>query len=75
MNKDRQIRISTGGKVWQADASGSLSIQVPLKPGLNVLDIVCQDPGTNSADSNGETIALPLGLWDYRIADREEVSN
>jgi hypothetical protein len=75
VNKDRQIRISTGGKVWQADASGSLSIQVPLKPGLNVLDIVCQDPGTNSADSNGETIALPLGLWDYRIADREEVSN
>jgi hypothetical protein len=64
----RQIRISIGGDVWQADLSGALSFQVPLKPGLNFLDIACQDSSTVSEQANGDTRALPVGLWDYRIS-------
>jgi hypothetical protein len=67
-DKDRQIRISIGDKVWQADVSGALSIEVPLKPGLNFLDVACQDPPTVSEQPNGDARALPIGLWDYRIS-------
>jgi hypothetical protein len=75
-DKDRQIRISIGGKVWwQADVSGALSIEVPLKPGLNFLDFACQDSPTVSAQSKDDPSALPLGLWDYRISSRDGVSN
>ena len=74
-DEDRQIRISAGGNVWQADVSGALLVQVPLKPGLNFLDIACQNPPAASAQANGDTKALPLGLWDYRISNKEGVSN
>ncbi len=74
-DKDRQIRISIDGNVWQADVSGTLSLEVPLKPGLNYLDIACQDSSTVSEQSNGDAKALPLGLWDYRISSKEGVSN
>ena len=67
-NKDRQIHIAIGGNVWQADVSGALSFQVPLKPGLNFLDIACQDSSTVSEQPNGDTGALPVGIWDYRIS-------
>jgi hypothetical protein len=65
----RQIRISIGGNVWQLDIRGALSIEVPLKPGLNLLDIACPDPSAASAQLSGNTYALPLGLWDYRISN------
>ena len=74
-DKDRHIRISIGGNVWQADLSGALSLQVPLKPGLNFLDIAFQDSSTVSEQSNGEAKARPLGLWDYRIGGKEGLSN
>ena len=74
-DKDRQIRISIGGNVWQADVSGTLPLQVPLKAGLNFLDIACRDSSTVSAQANGDTQALPIGLWDYRISSKEGVSN
>jgi len=74
-DKDWQIRISTGGNVWQADASGALSLQVPLKPGLNFLDIACQDSPTVSEQPNSDAKSLPLGLWDYRISSKEGASN
>jgi hypothetical protein len=74
-DKDRQIRISIGGNVWQVDVSGALSLQVPLNPGLNFLDIACQDRPAASAQASGDTKALPLGLWDYRISDKEGASN
>jgi hypothetical protein len=67
--KVRQIRISIGGNVWQSDIRGALSIEVPLKPGLNFLDIACPDPSAASAQLSGNTNALPLGLWDYRISN------
>ena len=67
-NKNRHIRISIGGKVWQADVSGALSIEVPLKPGLNFLDITCQDSPTVSVQSDGDPRIPPVGLWDYRIS-------
>jgi hypothetical protein len=73
--KDRQIRISADGNVWQADVSRALSLQVPLKPGLNFLDIACQDSPTDSAQPDGGPRVLPLGLWDYRIGSKEGVSN
>jgi hypothetical protein len=69
-DKDRQIRISTDGNVWQAHVSGTLSIEVPLKPGLNFLDIGCQDSSTGPEQSNGNAWSLPLGLWDYRINNK-----
>ena len=68
-DRDRRIRISIGGNVWQADAAGALSLQVPLKPGLNFLDIACDDSSTVSAQANSDTKAAPLGLWDYRIGN------
>ena len=68
-DRDRRIRISIGGNVWQADAAGALSLQVPLKPGLNFLDIACDDSSTVSAQANGDTKAVPLGLWDYGIGN------
>jgi hypothetical protein len=74
-DKDRQIRISTGGNVFQADVSGALPLRLPLKPGLNFLDIACRDSSTVSAQANGDTQALPIGLWDYRISSKEGVSN
>jgi hypothetical protein len=67
-NKNRHIRISIGGKVWQADVSGTLSIEVPLKPGLNFLDIACQDSPTVSAQPGNDAGVFPLGLWNYRIS-------
>jgi hypothetical protein len=74
-DKDRQIRISIGGNVWQADVSGTFPLQVPLKAGLNFLDIACRDSSTVSAQANGDTQALPIGLWDYRISSKDGVSN
>jgi hypothetical protein len=68
-DRDRQIRISIGGNVWQADVAGTLSLKVPLKPGLNFLDIACEDSSAVSAQANGDTKAVPLGLWDYRISN------
>jgi hypothetical protein len=68
-DKTRHIRISMGGNAWQADVSGALSIEVPLKPGLNFLAIACQDSSTVSEQANGNSRALPLGLWDYRISE------
>ena len=67
--KVRQIRISIGGNVWQSDIRGALSIEVPLKPGLNFLDIACAGPFSGLGATNGNTNALPLGLWDYRISN------
>jgi hypothetical protein len=69
-SKDRQIRISIGGNVSQTDVTGALSIKVPLKPGLNFLEIASQDSPAISADPDGDPRALPLGLWDYRISDK-----
>jgi hypothetical protein len=69
-DKDRQIRISTDGSVWQADVLGTFSIEVALKPGLNFLDIACQDSPAVPEQPNGDPKALPLGLWDYRINDK-----
>jgi hypothetical protein len=73
--KDRQIRVSIGSDVWQTDVSGALSLQVPLKPGLNFLDISCQNSSTVSEQTNGDTKALPLGLWDYQVSSKEGVTN
>jgi hypothetical protein len=66
-DKDRRIRISTEGNVWQADVSGTFSTEVALKPGLNILDIACQDSPAVSEQANGDPKALPVGLCDYRI--------
>ena len=74
-DKNRQIRISIGGNVWQAEVSGTLSIEVPLKSGLNFLGIASQDASMVSAQPEGEPRVLPLGLWDYRISGEEGVSN
>ena len=74
-DKNRQIRMSIGGNVWQAEVSGTLSIQVPLKSGLNFLGIASQDASMVSAQPEGEPRVLPLGLWDYRISGEEGVSN
>src|SRR5208282_164885 len=74
-DKDQQIRISTDGTVWQADVSGVLSSEVALKPGLNRLDITSQDSSTVSEQPNGDARALPLGLWDYRINNKVEVTD
>ena len=74
-DKDRQIRISIGGNVFQADASGTLSLEVPLKAGLNFLDIVRQDSPTVSEQPNGNAKELPIGLWDYRITSKDGVLN
>jgi hypothetical protein len=67
-DRDRQICISIDGNVWQADASRTLSLQVPIKAGLNVLDIACQDSQAVSGQPDGDARALPFGLWDYRIS-------
>ena len=74
-NKDRQIRISIGDNVWQADGSGTLSLEVPLKPGLNYLDIACEVSPKLSAEPDGQPRTFPLGLWDTRISSQEGVSN
>jgi hypothetical protein len=74
-DEKRRIGISIGGNTWQTEASGVLSIQVPLKTGLNYLDILSEDSPTVSARSEDDPKALPLGLWDYRISNRDEVSN
>jgi hypothetical protein len=74
-DKDRQIRISIGGNVFQSEVKGTLSLEVPLKPGLNYLDIVRQNPPTVSVQLNDDAKALPLGLWDYRITSKDGVSN
>ena len=66
-DKDRHVQISIGGNVWQQDVTGALSLEVPLKPGLNFLDIACQDSPTVTAQSDNDAGDLPLGLWDYRI--------
>jgi hypothetical protein len=71
----RQIRISIGGNVWQSDIRGSLSIEVLLKPNLNFLDVAYQEPPVVSGQASGDTEALPLGLWDYRINRKEGVTN
>jgi hypothetical protein len=74
-DEKRRIWVSVGGNTWQTEASGALSIQVPLKAGLNYLDIRSEDFPTVSARSKDDPKALPLGLWDYRINNIEEVSN
>jgi hypothetical protein len=73
--KDRQIRISIGGKVWQENVLGTLSIEVPLKPGLNVLEIKSQDSPAASRQPQDDRNEFPLGLWDYRINSKDGVSN
>ena len=55
-NKDRQIHVSINGNARQVDVSGVCSIEVPLKPGLNFLDL-----------ANEDSKKLPLGLWNFRI--------
>jgi hypothetical protein len=74
-DQGRQIGISIGGNTWQVKVSGALSVQVPLKPGLNYLDVTYQDPPTVLVQSKNNPKSFPLGLWDYRISDKEEVSN
>jgi hypothetical protein len=74
-DRDRHLRISIGSNVFQAAVTGTLSIEVPLKPGLNYLDIVCQDSPTDSAQPNSDPRTFPLGLWDYRISNKEGGSN
>jgi hypothetical protein len=74
-DNDRQIRISIGGDGWLTDLSGALPLQVPLKPGLNFLDIARQDAPVVSAQPDGDPRVLPLGLWDYRISSKEGESN
>jgi hypothetical protein len=66
--EDQQIRISIGGDVWRANLAGTLSVQVPLKPGLNHLEITYPDSSAVSERSSGDTKASPAGLWDYRIS-------
>jgi hypothetical protein len=74
--KHRQILISIGDNAWPVDVSESLSIDVSLKPGLNYLDIRYQDSSTVAAQQfKDDPGTLPLGLWDYRISNRDEVSN
>jgi hypothetical protein len=73
-DKDRQIRISTDGNVWQADISGALSAEVPLKAGLNFLDIAYQDSRV-SEQPNGDARPRPIGLWDYRISKPASLTN
>jgi hypothetical protein len=68
--KDAQIQASINGSVQQVDVSGVFSIEVLLKPGLNILDLVYQDTPTVSAPSSGDPKARPLGLWDYRISSK-----
>lgn len=72
---DRQVRISMGDDGWLTGLSGALPLEVPLKPGLNFLDIACQESPTVSAQPDGDPRALPLGLWDYRISSNEGGSN
>jgi hypothetical protein len=75
LDHNQQIRVSIDGKSWQANVSGSLAIEVPLKPGLNYLDIARRGPSAVLAPSEDDPNALPLGLWDYRIGGKEEVLN
>jgi hypothetical protein len=70
-DNDRQIRISIGGDSWLTGVSGALPLQVPLKPGLNFLDIACQDSPAVSAKPDGDPRIVTLGLWDYRISSKE----
>jgi len=74
-DKDRQIRVSIGGNVFQADVSGTLSLEVPLQAGLNYLDIVGLDSPMVSEQPNGDAKELPIGLWDYRITSKDGGSN
>jgi hypothetical protein len=67
-NEHRQIRVSINGNVQEVDVSGAFSMEVPLKPGLNFLDLIRQDPPTVTAQSSGDPQARPLGLWNYRIS-------
>jgi hypothetical protein len=74
-DEKRQIGISIGGNTWQTEASGALSIQVPLKAGLNYLDVLSEESPTVSARLGDGPKTLPLGLWDYQINNKDEVSN
>ena len=74
-DKDRQIRISIGGNFFQSDVSGTLSLEVPLKPGLNYLDIVRENPPTVLEQAYRDPSTLPVGLWDYRITSKDGVLN
>jgi hypothetical protein len=67
-DKHRRICVSNGDHVWLADASGTLSVEAPLKPDLNFLDITLQGASTVSAQANDDTKAFPLGLWDYGVS-------
>jgi hypothetical protein len=67
-NEHRQIRVSINGKVQEVDVSGAFSMEVPLKPALNFLDLIRQDPPMAAAQSSGDPQARPLGLWNYRIS-------
>ena len=74
-NEHRQIRVSINGNVQEVEVSGAFSMKVPLKPGLNFLDLIRQDLPTVMAQSSGDPQARPLGLWNYRIRsnDRHQV--
>jgi hypothetical protein len=60
-NEHRQIRVSINGNVQEVDVSEAFSMEVPLKPGLNFLGPVRQDPPTVAAQSSGDPQARPLG--------------
>jgi hypothetical protein len=66
--KDPQIQASINGNVQQVNVSGVCSIEVLLKPGLNLLDLVYQETPTVPGQSSGDQKARPLGLWNYRIS-------
>jgi hypothetical protein len=70
VEKDRHLHISLGSNVWQTDVSGVLCIEVSLKPGLNILDIACEDFPAASMQSHGGPGTLPVGLWNYRISSQ-----
>jgi hypothetical protein len=69
-NQHRQIRISIAGTVRQVEVSGDLSVEVSLKPGLNILEISCQGPSAALKQSSEAPGALPVGLWNYRISSQ-----
>jgi hypothetical protein len=62
-SEDQQMRVSIGDKLWQVNVSGALSLEVPLNPGLDFLDIARQDSPAFAAQPDRDPRALPVGLW------------
>ena len=70
-DKDRHIHISIGGNLRKVDVSGVLSIEVSLKPGLNVLEIACQDfptvsPQPSRVDTKFDSTDIVTDLRKFR---------